>query len=555
MGTTKDRVSIIQLGGKGVIGNNLILIEYKEEILVLDAGIMFPTSEMPGVDLVIPDMTYLKENQNRITALLLSHGHEDHIGAVPYLISEVKMPIYGTKLTLELVKNKLQEQNLLNKTNLKVVKPRSKVTFDNFEAEFINVNHSIPDAVAIAIKTPVGKILYTGDFKIDQNPINEEITDFYKLAKLGEEGLLALLSDSTNAERNGYNDSESTIGKTLQNKFYEADGRIIVATFSSHIHRIQQVITAAQKTDRKIAVSGRSMINSIEIAQKFDYIDLPADMLIELRKINKFDPEQLVILMTGSQGEPRAALTRVASGEHRHLKVNSTDTIFISATPIPGNELAVSNTINQLLEKGAEVIYGNNLDVHVSGHACREELKLMLNLTKPQYFIPVHGEYRHLHHHAQIAKNLGIPKEDIFVIPNGIKLEISPEEAKVTNKVPAGEVLVDGLGIGNIVNDVLADRQTLAQDGIMIVMITINEETGKIISGPDIISKGFVPAKESQKLLNQIKSRVVKTLKKILAQDTIEWSRVKAKIRNALDDFLYRELKRSPMILPVITKV
>lgn len=551
MAKTKESVNIIQLGGKGVIGNNLILIEYKKEILVLDAGIMFPTDEMPGIDLVIPDMTYLKENRNRVKALLLSHGHEDHIGAVPYLISEVKMPIYGTKLTIEFVKNKLKDRNLLNRTNLNVVKPRSQITVGNFEAEFINVNHSIPGATAIAIKTSVGKVLYTGDFKIDQNPINEEPTDFYKLAKLGEEGLLALLSDSTNAEKNGYTASESTIGKVLRDKFIEAEGRIIVATFSSHIHRIQQIITAAKITNRKIAVSGRSMVNSIEIAQNLNYIDLPKDMLIDLRKIDKLDPEQIIILMTGSQGEPRAALTKVARGEHRYININSKDTIFISATPIPGNELAVSNTVNQLLEKGAEVIYGNKLDVHASGHARQEELKLMLNVTKPDYFIPVHGEYKHLHHHAQMANNLGISKENIFLIPNGIQLELNPNEAKVTDKVPAGKVLIDGLEAGKAESELLNNRQALAQNGILIILLTIKQKNSEMIAGPNIVSKGFVHKKNTKKLNKEIKSK----LNEIFAQNITDQTKLKKQIKKTLKNFLYQKLERTPMILPLITKV
>ncbi|SJZ74697.1 ribonuclease J [Selenihalanaerobacter shriftii] len=555
MTKNNERVSIIQLGGKGVIGNNLILIEYSDEILVLDAGIMFPTDEMPGVDLVIPDMTYLKENRDKVKALLLSHGHLDHIGAIPYLLSEISLPIYGTKLTIEFVKNKLKEKNLLKTTKINIIKPRDKVELGNFEAEFINVNHSIPDAVAISLNTPAGKILYTGDFKIDQTPINDEITDFYKLAELGEEGLLALMSDSTNAERSGYTDSESTVGKALEDKFMEAEGRIIVATFSSHIHRIQQVITAAKKTNRKIAVTGRSMVNSIEIAKRLNYIDLPPNMLMELRKIKNLNPNEVVILMTGSQGEPMAALTRISRGDHRHIQINQNDTIFISATPIPGNELSVSNTINQLLEKGAEVSYGNELDVHVSGHAQQEELKLMLNLTKPKYFIPVHGEYRHLYHHGRIAKKLKIPEENIFIIPNGVKLELSAKEAKVTDEVQSGRILVDGLGVGDVGNVVLNDRKTLAKDGMVIIMITIEGETGKVIAGPDIISRGFIHMRTSQKLLAEIKKEVSKTLEKISKENITEWSQIKYKIRNKLNDFLYHKLKRNPMILPLIMEI
>ncbi|KXS44499.1 MULTISPECIES: ribonuclease J [unclassified Candidatus Frackibacter] len=553
--TKKDRIGIIQLGGKGVVGNNLIVIEYKEDILILDAGVMFPTDEMLGIDLVIPDMTYLKENKERVKALLLSHGHEDHIGGIPYLISDINIPIYGTQLTISFVKDRLKDRNLLKNTELNIIKPRDKVELGSFKAQFINVNHSIPDAVAISLETDIGKILYTGDFKIDFTPIDNKPTDFYKLAEIGEEGLLALLSDSTNAERNGYTGSESTIGKTLEDRFTEAEGRVIVATFSSHIHRIQQAITAAKMTNRKIAVTGRSMINSVQTAQELGYVDLTSDMLVDIRSINKLEPEELVILMTGSQGEPMAALTRVARGDHHQIQVNNTDTVFISATPIPGNELSVSNTINQLLEKGVQVIYGNEFDVHVSGHAAKEELKLMLALTKPNYFIPVHGEYRHLYHHAEVAKEIGISEENIFITPNGVKLEINSNEAKITDKVPAGKVFVDGLGVGDIGNVVLNDRQALADDGMIIIMITIDGKTGEVVAGPDIISRGFIHIQTSQELIAKIKKRVKKALEKTEAANVTEWSKLKSKIKYVVNDFLYHELKRNPMILPLIMEV
>ncbi|ADL11630.1 ribonuclease J [Acetohalobium arabaticum] len=552
-----DRIGIIQLGGKGVVGSNMIAVEYQNEILVLDAGIMFPTDNMPGVDYVIPDITYLQENKQQVKALLLSHGHEDHIGAVPFLISEINIPIYGTELTIALVKEKLKENKLLHKTELNQVQPREKTKINNFQIQFINVSHSIPDAAAISITTPVGQILYTGDFKIDQNPINDDLTDFYKLAHLGEEGLLALLSDSTNAEQKGYSRSESSIGKSLQDQFRTAQGKIIAAAFSSHIHRLQQVVSIAKEYDRKVAISGRSMIKTVKIARKLGHLDLPAEMLIDINDIDKYNPEQVVILMTGSQGEPMAALTRIARGDHRQIEVTPQDTVIISATPIPGNEVAVSNTINQLLETGADVIYYSHDHIHVSGHGFQEELKLMLNLTKPQYFIPVHGEYRHLHHHALLAQEIGIPKENIFVTPNGIKLELTKDEAKITDKVPTGKILIDGSQTGSLDNTVLEDRQSLSEDGIITVMVTIDRETDRIIGGPDLTSRGVTYQQNSQTetLLNKAKSKVAKILDRADIENIDQNSKLKSRIKAGINSLLRKHLNSNPVILPLIMEV
>ncbi|MBM7623903.1 ribonuclease J [Sporohalobacter salinus] len=557
MTNSTDRIGIIQLGGKGVVGSNMIAIEYQDEILVLDAGIMFPTDEMPGIDYVIPDMTYLQKNKEQIKALLLSHGHEDHIGAVPFLISKINVPIYGTKLTIALVKEKLKEKKLLKNTELNKIQPREKIEINNFKIEFINVSHSIPDSVAMSITTPAGKILYTGDFKIDQSPINNDLTDFYKLAQLGEEGLLALLSDSTNAEQEGYSGSESSVGKTLHDQFRTAQGKIITATFSSHIHRLQQVVSVAKKYDKKIAINGRSMIKTVKIARKLGHLDLPSEMLIDINKIDEFDPTKVVILMTGSQGEPMAALTRIARGDHHQVEITPQDTIIISATPIPGNEIAVSNTINQLLETGAEVVYYNHAHVHVSGHGFQEELKLMLNLTKPQYFIPVHGEYRHLHFHAQLAQKIGIAKENIFVTPNGVKLELTENNAKITDKVPAGKILIDGSQAGNLNNDVLEDRQSLGEDGIVTVMVTIDEETGKIIGGPDLTCRGVTYQQNSRirNILKDIKSQITKILNRTNIENINQQSKLKSRIKAGVNSLLRKQLNSNPLILPLIMKI
>ncbi|MCK8825955.1 ribonuclease J [Fuchsiella alkaliacetigena] len=553
-----SRVAIIQLGGKGVVGNNMILIEYQEQILILDAGIMFPTDEMPGVDLVIPDISYLIKKQDKIKGLLVSHGHEDHIGAIPYLLAELdqEIPIYGTKFTLAFIKKKLDDKKeLLSQTDLITVQPRNKIKIDSFTVEFIRVNHSIPDAVAIAISTTAGTVLYTGDFRIEQAPIDQQKTDFYKLAQLGEEGLLALLSDSTNAEYKGYTAPEKIIGQTFTEEFQKTQNRVLVATFSSHIHRVQQVIEAAKNSKRLLAISGRSMFKSIEIAKDLGYLELPSEMIIELEEIDNFAPHKIAVLMTGSQGEPMAALTRAAQGEHSQLEIKATDTIFLSATPIPGNELAVSKTINQLLAKGATVIHGQEKKVHTSGHAQQEELKLMLNLTKPKYFLPVHGEYRHLHQHAQLAKEVGIAKKNIFITPNGVKLELAEHEAKVTDKVSAGKVLIDGSKIENIKESTLQSRQKLADKGILIINLVINDDQDKLIAGPDIISKGFKDLKNSAQLLKQIKSKVTAISKKHIQKEKINYSKLKSEIENTISNYLYRELKRKPIILSLITPI
>jgi len=549
-------ISIIPLGGRGEIGNNMILIEYNDEILILDCGIMFPTEDMLGIDLVMPDISYLIENKDRIKAMLISHGHEDHIGAIPYFLREISnIPIYGTRLTLGMIKKKLEEHRLMGSTELRQISAGQEISLDPFKIKFIKVNHSIPDAVAMGIKTPSGTILYTGDFKFDQTPINEQPTDFNGLTQLGEEGVLALLSDSTNAEQKGYSVSERVVNDTINNIFEKADGRIIVATFSSHLDRLQQIINAAYETGRKIAISGRSMIANTKIAKDLGYLNFPDDMLLEIRKINNLPDHKIVYLMTGSQGETMASLTRIARGDHRQINLHKGDTVLLSATPIPGNERSVGETINQLFEKGAKVIYGRELDVHVSGHAYQEELKMMLNMTKPKYFIPVHGEYRHLYHHSLLAKDVGIPEDNIFIAKNGSRLKVSEQNAYFASPVSTGKILIDGSGIGDVGNIVLRDRRILSEHGIIIVVITIESGTGKVLAGPDIISRGFVYMKESQELIEEAKNRLNIALKECEEKNITDWSKLKTKLKDPLRDFIYNETRRNPMIMPIIMEV
>jgi ribonuclease J len=549
-------ISIIPLGGRGEIGNNMILIEYNDEILILDCGIMFPTEDMLGIDLVMPDISYLIENKDRIKAMLISHGHEDHIGAIPYFLREISnIPIYGTRLTLGMIKKKLEEHHLMGSTELRQISAGQEISLDPFKIKFVKVNHSIPDAVAMGIKTPSGTILYTGDFKFDQTPINEQPTDFNGLTQLGEEGVLALLSDSTNAEQKGYSVSERVVNDTINSIFEKADGRIIVATFSSHLDRLQQIINAAYETDRKIAISGRSMIANTKIAKDLGYLNFPDDMLLEIRKINNLPDHKIVYLMTGSQGETMASLTRIARGDHRQINLHKGDTVLLSATPIPGNERSVGETINQLFEKGAKVIYGRELDVHVSGHAYQEELKMMLNMTKPKYFIPVHGEYRHLYHHSLLAKDVGIPEDNIFIAKNGSRLKVSEKNAYFASPVLTGKILIDGSGIGDVGNIVLRDRRILSEHGIIIVVITIESGTGKVLAGPDIISRGFVYMKESQELIEEAKNRLNIVLKECQEKNITDWSKLKTKLKDPLRDFIYNETRRNPMIMPIIMEV
>ena len=545
------RLNIIPLGGLGEIGKNMMAIRYQDIIVVIDSGLMFPEDELLGIDIVIPDITYLVENEDKVKAILLTHGHEDHVGALPYVLKEINPPIYGSKLTLGIVEGKLKEHNLDN-VKLNIVRPRDSINVGPLEIEFFRVSHSIPDAMGIAIHTPLGVIFHTGDFKIDQTPVDGQVIDFRKMAELGEKGVLVMLSDSTNADRPGFTKSEKVVGNTFFELFGRCEGRIIVTTFASNVHRIQQVIDTAVKYDRKVAIVGRSMVNNVKISTQLGYIDIPENTLIEMEEINKYPPEKIVVATTGSQGEPMSALTRMATADHRWVGINSGDTVIISATPIPGNEKLVAKTIDLLFKQGAEVIYEKDMGVHVSGHASQEELKLILNIIKPRYFIPVHGEYRHLMKHAKIAESLGIPHSRIFVAENGQIIEISKKKAHVAGKVTAGKVLVDGLGVGDVGNIVLRDRRQLSQDGIMIVVVSINKENGEIVAGPDIVTRGFVYVRESEQLIENAKAKVREAMEHCARKNITEWSVIKSQIRDKLGKHLYEKTGRRPMIMPII---
>ncbi len=552
----QDKLLIIPLGGMGEIGKNMTVIQYGKEILLIDSGLMFPEEEMLGIDIVIPDITYLIENKEYIKGILITHGHEDHIGALPYVLQQINAPLYGTKLTLGLVEGKLKETRL-NKKNISmnVVKPPTTINIGSFAVDFIRVNHSIPDAVGFAIHTPVGIICHTGDFKLDQTPVNGEKADLHKFAELGSKGVLALLSDSTNAEREGYTMSEKVVGHTIEDIFKTVTGRIIVATFASNIHRIQQIFDAAYKNDRKVAVVGRSMVNVVNIALDLGYLTIPKSLLMDLDEINRLPKEKVVIITTGSQGEPMSALTRMAMSEHKKVEIMPEDTVLISASPIPGNEKFIARTIDHLFKKGANVIYEAISGVHVSGHASQEELKLMLNLVRPRFFIPVHGEYRHLVHHSHLAMEVGIPSENIFIVENGRILEFTKDSCKMAGRVTAGKVLVDGLGVGDVGNIVLRDRKQLSQDGILIVVVAIDKETGEVVSGPDIISRGFVYVRESEELMEQAREKVKQALRKCQEENISEWSTIKSQVREHLGKLLFEQTRRRPMILPIIMEV
>jgi len=523
--------------------------------LVIDSGLMFPEEEMLGIDVVIPDITYLLENRERVRAIVLTHGHEDHIGALPYILKKLNVPVYGTKLTIGLVKGKLKEHYMSNDVDLNIIVPPDSINIGCFRVDFIRVNHSIPDAVCLGIYTPVGIIVHTGDFKFDQTPVDGQITDIHKLAELGNKGVLALLADSTNSEREGYTMSERVVGDTIDEIFRTAKGRIIVATFASNVHRIQQVFDSAQKHKRKVAVVGKSMVNVVDVASELGYLKIPDDMLLQLDEINKLPLKKVAIITTGSQGEPMSALTRMATSEHRKVEIVPGDTVLLAATPIPGNEKLVARTIDQLFRQGAEVIYESISGVHVSGHASQEELKLMINLVKPQFFIPIHGEYRHLIHHAKLAEEVGIKKENIFVVDNGTVIEFSNKGARIRGEVTSGKILVDGLGVGDVGNIVLRDRKLLSQDGILIVVVTIDKKTAEVVAGPDIISRGFVYVRESEDLIEEATKRVEKVLEKCQEKRITDWSTIKSLVRDTLGKFLYGKTRRRPMILPLIMEV
>ena len=552
----KPKLRLVSLGGLGEIGKNMYVYECGRDIIVIDSGMAFPDDDLLGVDMVIPDITYLKKNKDKIRAIILTHGHEDHIGALPYVLRELDVPVYGTRLTLGLVETKLKEHGMLSKVKLVCVKASDIVKIGNFSVEFIRSNHSIADAVALAVHTPEGVVIHTGDFKIDCTPIAGSMIDLGRLGELGREGVLALLSDSTNVERRGYTMSESTVGETFDGIFANhTKQRIIVATFASNIHRVQQVINSAVKYGRKVAVSGRSMENIVEVAMTLGYMDIPKGTLISLDDINKYKPHQVVLCTTGSQGEPMSALSRMAFAGHKKVEITRNDLVIISANPIPGNEKLVAKVIDELFKHGAEVIYEALDEVHVSGHACQEELKIMLAVTQPKFFIPMHGEYRHLETHARLAEKVGIPKENIFIMNIGQVLELDGRTAKIATTVPSGRILVDGLGVGDVGTIVLRDRKHLAQDGLIVVIITISSETKAPVSDPDIISRGFVYVRESENLMDSIRDIVKVSVNNCAQNGVTDWATLKTEIKNDLSSFLYNNTKRNPMILPVIMEV
>ncbi|MFZ5639676.1 MAG: ribonuclease J [Bacillota bacterium] len=551
----EPKLALIPLGGLGEIGKNMMAVKYGENILVIDSGLMFPEEEMLGIDVVIPDISYLLENRDLVRGIVLTHGHEDHIGGLPYVLRQLNVPIYGTKLTLGLLQGKLKENNVLGGATLHTVKPRDIVEVGPFKVEFIRVSHSIPDAVAIGIHTPLGVVLHTGDFKLDQTPVDGDVTDFHRFADLGRKGVLVLLSDSTNVERPGYTMSERAVGLTFDEVFHTARNRIIIATFASNVHRLQQAISTAFKYGRKVAIVGRSMVNVVSIASELGYITFPQDMLVELDEINRLPADQVCILTTGSQGEPMSALTRMAMSDHRQVEILPGDTVIISATPIPGNEKLVARTIDHLFKQGAEVIYEKFSGVHVSGHPSQEELKMMINLTRPKFFVPVHGEYRHLIKHAKLAVDMGIPEKNVFVAENGQVLEFSRNTGRINGRVTAGKVLVDGLGVGDVGNIVLRDRKQLSQDGILIVVVTMNKEAGTVVAGPDIVSRGFVYVRESEALMEDAKEKVKQALAKCQEKGVTEWAAIKSNVRDAISKYLYEKTRRRPMILPIIMEV
>ena len=555
MAKAQQKLQIIPLGGLGEIGKNMTVVRYGDDIIVIDAGLMFPDDDMLGIDLVIPDISYLVENKDMVKAIVLTHGHEDHIGALPYVMKQLSdVPVYGTQLTLGILEGRLRE-NGVSSNNLVTVQAGDTIRAACFQIGYIRVSHSIADSVGLAIKTPVGTVVHTGDFKFDQTPVDGKVMDFQKFAEVSEEGVLVLMADSTNAERPGFTMSERSVGQAFDASFRSAKGRIIIATFSSNVHRIQQVIESACKYNRKVAVLGRSMVNVVNISLELGYLDVPEGVLIDIDEIRNYPSSQVVIVTTGSQGEPMSALTRMAKSDHRKVDIAPDDTIIISATPIPGNEKLVSQTIDCLLKLGANVIYERTSGIHVSGHASQEELKMMHNLIRPKFFIPVHGEYRHLVKHAQIAQDLGMPKENVFIAENGNVLEFTQEKGMIAGKVTAGKILVDGLGVGDVGNIVLRDRRQLSQDGILIIVMTMDKASGTIVAGPDIVSRGFVYVRESEALMEEAREKVKQALDKCEESRINEWSAIKSNVRDALGRYLYERTKRRPMILPIIMEI
>lgn len=554
MAENEQKVSLIPLGGLGEIGKNMMVIKYSNNILVIDCGLIFPEDEMFGIDVVIPDISYLMDNRHMIRGIVVTHGHEDHIGALPYVLRDLNVPVYGTKLTLALIQAKLKEYGL-NNVRLQQVKPRDTLKLGPFRVEFLRVSHSIADSVGLAVYTPVGTIVHSGDFKIDHTPIDGEVFDFYKFAQLGEEGVLVLLSDSTNVERPGFTMSERMVGNTFDEVFRQAKERIIVASFASNIHRLQQIISIAHKYNRKVAIVGRSMVNVVNIACELGYLTIPEKTLVDVEELAYLPKNKTVIISTGSQGEPMSALSRMAMAEHRQIEIVPGDTVIISALPIPGNEKLVARIVDQLFKQGADVYHEADAGIHVSGHASQEELKLMISLVKPKFFVPIHGEYRMLIKHARLAQELGIPEENIFVAENGQVLEFTRDKGYIAGRVPAGRILVDGLGVGDVGNIVLRDRKQLAQDGILIVVLTLHKDTGTIMAGPDIVTRGFVYVREAEDLIEEAKAKVRQVLEKCEEKRITDWSTIKANVRDILGKFLYEKTRRRPMILPIIMEV
>ncbi|PGE96842.1 ribonuclease J [Bacillus pseudomycoides] len=557
MSTVENALSIFALGGVNEIGKNMYAIQYSNDIVVIDCGSKFPDESLLGIDLIIPDTTYLQENKDKIRGLVVTHGHEDHIGGIPYLLKQLNVPIYATKLTIGLIGIKLKEHGLQNLTQLFVIDSESVIEFGSISLTFFKTNHSIPDCLGIAFYTPEGTVVHTGDFKFDLTPVNNQYPDIHKMAKIGSDGVLALLSESTNAERPGFTPSERSVGERIEEAFIKARRKVIVSTFASNVNRVQQVVDAAIKTNRKLALLGRSMVNVVSVALEQGYLNIPEGMLIEANEINQMDPERVAILCTGSQGEPMAALSRLASGNYRQVDILSEDTVILAATPIPGNERNVSRIIDNLFLLGANVIYGSgsSTGMHVSGHAYQEELKLMLTLMKPKYFIPIHGEFRMLHHHSLLAESVGVKKENIYVISNGDVVDIKNQVAWKSRRIPAGNIYVDGLGIGDVGNAILRDRKQLSEDGMLVIVITLSKTEGKIISGPDMISRGFVYVRDSEDFLQRINQLVVTTINNLQKENVSQWNVLKKEIKEVLGQFVYSHTKRKPMILPIIIEV
>ncbi len=554
MDKNQKKLNIIPLGGLGEIGKNMTVFRYGNDIILVDAGLMFPEDDMLGIDLVIPDITYLIENQDKVKGIFLTHGHEDHIGALPFILKQLDVPVYGTALTLGILKGRLDEAGVTT-ASLNVVKSGDRVRAGVFKLEFMRVNHSIPDAIGMAIHTPVGLIIHTGDFKIDQTPVDGQVMELNRFAEYGDRGVLLMMADSTNAERPGYTQSEKFVGETFDNEFRYAKNRIIIATFSSNVHRIQQICDTAVRYKRKVAVMGRSMVNVVSISLELGYLKVPEGVLIDIDETRNYTNDKIVIICTGSQGEPMSALTRMSMGENRKVQIVPGDTVIISAAPIPGNEKMVSNTINHLYMLGAEVVYEKANGVHVSGHASQEELKIMHNLVRPKFFMPVHGEYRHLMKHAKLAESLGMDHKNILLAENGAIVELTKDKICLNGKVTSGKVLIDGLGVGDVGNIVLRDRRQLSQDGIMIVVVGVDKASGQIVAGPDIVSRGFVYVREAEDLMGEARDKVQAALDKCEDNHNMEWSALKTAIRDSLGRFLFEKTRRRPMIIPIIMEV